>query len=325
MSAPVLSPRNRVGKNLPDIIIVARANRYGLSQDTNLLKETLEAAGHSVSTATPRERGFLERLAGTKRAHIAIHLERAFPAWFGAADKTWLIPNQERFPRRHLGRLKRVDRVLAKTRHGTEVFGSLGVETVHAGFTSFDRLETGSDKDWSHFFHLAGGSTLKGTEPLIALWRRHPEWPALSLLCKSAPAGPALPDNIRLIEGYVDDAALKTLQNQAGIHLCPSLSEGWGHHIVEAMSCGAVVVTTDAPPMNEHIDPSCGMLVPVSSKAQRHLGTVFHVDQDALEAAIETLIAMPQAQKAALGARARQRYETIDRTFKERMDRLFAP
>ncbi|MES2199112.1 MAG: glycosyltransferase [Chlamydiota bacterium] len=63
---------------------------------------------------------------------------------------------------------------------------------------------------------------------------------------------------------------LRKIQNKTGIHLCPSEVEGFGHCIFEALSTGAVVITTDAPPMNEFIkDPRC--LVPFSHSAPTHL------------------------------------------------------
>ncbi|EQD67759.1 glycosyltransferase, partial [mine drainage metagenome] len=49
---------------------------------------------------------------------------------------------------------------------------------------------------------------------------------------------------------YLDDAALQRLQNAHWFHLCPSETEGYGHYLVEAMGIGAVVLTTDAAPMN---------------------------------------------------------------------------
>jgi len=119
--------------------------------------------------------------------------------------------------------------------------------------------------------------------------------------------------------GYVDDGALRRLQNECGIHLCPSRSEGWGHYILEGMSCGAVVVATDAPPMNEHVTPETGILVPWSRSEPRHMGQNHYVDPAALEAAIAGLITSPSAEMQAMGERARARYEAICSDFRERV------
>jgi hypothetical protein len=309
-----------VTKTLPATLILGKSNSYGLTRDAEILQHAIAEAGGQADYATIKQRSWWQRLVRAKRAKRIIHLERAFPGWFGAAsDETLLVPNQERFPRRQIGRLRHVSRVLAKTRHGGAVFSALGVPTTYLGFSSPDRHMSGVEKDFGRFFHLAGGSTLKGTEEVLALWARHPEWPELYLVQKQANAAGAVPKNVNLISGYMDDKALQVLQNGCGVHLCPSRAEGWGHHLIEGLSVGAVVVTTDAPPMNEHVDASCGVLVPFKRSEPRHLGTNFYVDPAALEAAIERIIAMPDAEKRALGEAARRRYEAIDAGFRQRV------
>src|SRR5690606_11864581 len=106
---------------------------------------------------------------------------------------------------------------------------------------------------------------------------------------------------------------------RCGVHLCPSLSEGWGHYIVEAMSCRAVTLTTDAPPMNELVAPDRGVTVPWNRQESRHLGWNFHADPAALEREIVRLIAMPETDKAAIGTRARAWFEQNDRGFAKRL------
>ncbi|MDF1609648.1 glycosyltransferase [Hoeflea sp. YIM 152468] len=303
-------------------IIVARDNAYGLSQDSGLLMAALESQGFEVETVTPK-RGLLARfvpfLSRTRRVDIVFHLERAFPAWFPAGTANLLIPNQERFPERHLARLKRIDLVLAKSRHAEAIFSRLGVPTAFTGFATPDRHLPGVLKNWHRFFHLAGGSTLKGTEEILALWHKNPHWPELVLVQKAANAPTRVPDNVTLVSGYLAEADLRRLQNQCGIHLCPSRSEGWGHYILEAMSCGALVVTTDAPPMNELVTPQTGRLVAWSRTEPRHLGTNFHVDRTALESTIEALLATSGADLAAIGDRARDSALLHQQTFPSRL------
>jgi glycosyltransferase involved in cell wall biosynthesis len=48
-------------------------------------------------------------------------------------------------------------------------------------------------------------------------------------------------------------AQLRQLQTDTPVHICPSQSEGWGHTINEARAVGALVLTTDYPPMNEFV------------------------------------------------------------------------
>lgn len=307
-----------------DTLIVARDNKYGLTRDAAILAGALGEAGIAVATAGARDLGWIDWLLGRRKARRIVHLERIFPRWIGAAEMNVVIPNQERFPQRHVGRLRRVDAVFAKTLEGATAFAGQGAPVEYLGFTSEDRFDASVAKDWNRVLHLAGGSTLKGTEDVLALWDRHPEWPELVLVQKKANAPRRVPDNVRLIADYVDDAELRRLQNQCAIHLCPSRAEGWGHHIVEAMSCGALVITTDAPPMSEHIRSEYGMLVETGRSERRHLGTNHFVALQALESAIARAIALPWSKKVGMGELARRRFLAIDAAFRQRVRALFA-
>jgi glycosyltransferase involved in cell wall biosynthesis len=308
---------------MADWLLVARSNNYGLTRDAAILAAAIAEAGGTSAFAQTRQRGLLERILRRKRAARILHIERAFPRWFSAGHENWLIPNQERFPRRHLSRLKRIDRVLAKTRHAEQIFKIVGATVTYLGFTSEDRFDASLTKNWNRFFHLAGGSTVKGTEDILALWATHPEWPELVLVQKQANAPAQVPANVMLISGYVSDDELKRLQNSCGIHLCPSRSEGWGHNIVEGLSVGAVVVTTDAAPMNELVTSECGVLTGYSRSEPRHLGTNYFVDRGLLERTVNGLIAMEDEEKLALGKAARERYLEIDRGFRDRARSIF--
>jgi glycosyltransferase involved in cell wall biosynthesis len=304
-----------MSRDVVDWLIVGRSNKYGLTHDIAIIADAIAATGSTVARAGPRERGPLDFLLRKQRARRILHVERAFPLWFSAGDENWLLPNQERFPRRHLGRLRRIDRVLAKTHHAESVFSPLSRRVDYLGFTSDDRFDPAEARDWSRFFHMAGGSTLKGTEAVLALWAAHPEWPELVLVQKAANAPEAVPPNVRLISDFLADAELKRLQNNCGIHLCPSRAEGWGHNILEAMSVEALILTTDAAPMNEHVTISTGILVPAARSEPRHLGVCHYVDRGALEAAIERALAMPLPQKEQLGIAARRRFLSITEEF----------
>ena len=66
----------------------------------------------------------------------------------------------------------------------------------------------------------------------------------------------------------LDYSVIQFLQSVADVHMCPSLIEGWGQYIDEGRRAKAVVLTLDAPPMNElirdRIDSSTGVLVKAS-------------------------------------------------------------
>jgi len=59
----------------------------------------------------------------------------------------------------------------------------------------------------------------------------------------------------------LDAKIIKFLQNIADIILCPSIIEEWGQTIDEARQSKALILTLDAPPMNELIDRTSGILI----------------------------------------------------------------
>jgi hypothetical protein len=304
---------------------VARANKVGVDRDVTLLAGALSAWAPEPRFSGYRSISPLRRFFGSRDpAETLVFLERVTARWLRQAGRYLLVPNQERYPPRLLGLLGRVDHVFCKSRHAEEVFARHHDSVHYLGFTSLDRWDEAVPADYGRFLHLAGGSAVKGTESVLALWERHPEWPALTLVWhRRGAVRRSVPGNVELVDRYLSDDELRTLQNRSGVHLCPSLSEGWGHYIGEALSCGAVTVTTDGPPMNELVGPDRGVLVPWRRSEPRKLGTDFHVDPDALEAAVESLLARPAAEKAQLGRAARRWFAENDARFRVRLRELW--
>jgi len=300
-------------------LLISRSTGVGLDRDVEILESSLRAAGLSPEVRRPRGISLWARFLPPPGPRLPlVFVERIHPRWLSHGQPRFLVPNQERFPRRHLARLKHVDHVLCKTAHARERFAPHHPSVHHLGFTSRDLLLANPEPDYRRFLHLAGRSTLKGTEDLLALWAGRPDWPPLVLVIdpRNAPAPP--PANVQQVDRRLDTRELRELQNRCGIHLCPSRSEGWGHYLVEAASCRAVVLTTDGPPMNEIITPARGVLVRCSRSEPRHLGTNYYVDRESLAGAVDSLLERSPAQLAALGAAARAWFEENDRRFRTR-------
>ena len=121
------------------INIIARTNGVGLDRDVDLIRETLITAGLDVTVSHCRGISPLRRFLPEKPHYDAnIFLERVFPRWFGSAKNNFLIPNQERFPKRHLKFLKEIDHILCKSRHAEEIFSGLGHSTQFISFNTQD-------------------------------------------------------------------------------------------------------------------------------------------------------------------------------------------
>jgi glycosyltransferase involved in cell wall biosynthesis len=310
-----------MNQTIKKALILGRSNGAGLDRDAAILTEALNSCG--VEVQCPPWKNPFASFSSALVADAAFHLERVAPWWWRHKARVhFLIPNQERFPKRLTAKLVKIDQVLCKSRHAAGIFGELHPKVDFMGFTSQDRMLAEHQPDYARFFHLAGRSTLKNTELLVELWRKHPEWPRLTLVQHPDNAPSSVPGNVDLINRYLADAELRALQNDHGIHLCPSLSEGWGHYIVEAMSCRAVTLTTDAPPMHELVEPDRGVLVSYSRSEPRHLGKNFFADPAALEAAILSLISMPMDEKRQLGNAARRWFEMNQLDFISRFRRL---
>ena len=300
--------------------IVARTNGVGLDRDIELIYASASGAGVKVTVSHCREIPcYSNWLPKKPRFDANIFLERIFPRWLGSARLNLLIPNQERFPRRHIPRLSPMDHVLCKSQHALEVFSKLHPSCKFIGFTSKDLNDPAVTRKQNAILHLAGRSTLKGTETVLELWKIHPEWPTLTLLQHKDNAPPEVPRNVNLITDYISDEEIIKLVNEHPIHLCPSLSEGWGHYIVEAMSCGALVITTDGPPMNELVRPDRGVLVNAPKTEARHLGTNFIVTPSAFEAAIERVLTIPSKERDRLSEAAQNWVLNNHQKFEKRL------
>ncbi|MGH8232946.1 MAG: glycosyltransferase [Rhodanobacteraceae bacterium] len=315
--------------------LIARDNGFGLTRNLHLLHDALAGAGCEITICGIR-RGSLRkalhplklqagnvarRLAGkgTQRWDVNLMLERVRPEYLETARRNVLMPHPEWFDERDRAWLPRLDRAFVLTHHAISIFERLGMKVDYTGFTSEDRLDRSVPRE-RIFFHLAGRSANKGTETLLALWRRHPEWPCLTVLQSPRSARPGPPAaNIAHWVDYIPDAELRHIQNAHRFHLCPSETEGFGHYLVEALGVGAVVVTLGAPPMNEMVTSDRGALVPFSRTGIQSLATTYFYDGAAMEMAIERLLATSDAELERMGQAARSWFEDNDRAFRTRI------
>ncbi|HEX5352571.1 MAG TPA: glycosyltransferase [Rhodanobacteraceae bacterium] len=320
---------------MTSVNLIARDNGFGLSRHLQLLHDALAEAGFDVTVSGIR-RGALRKALhpvklhagnlarrlgghGARRWDVNLMLETVRPEYLPTAHRNVLMPHPEWFDEHDRAWLPRLDYAFVLTRHAVSLFEQLQLKTVYTGFTSEDHLDAGVPRERA-FFHLAGRSANKGTATLLALWRRHPEWPRLTVLQSPRNAQPGAPAaNIAHRVDYIPDAELKRIQNAHRFHLCPSETEGFGHYLVEAMGVGAVTVTLDAPPMNEMIAPERGALVPYSRTGTQSLATTYFYEEHAMECVIERLLATPDVELERMGAAARAWFEDNDRAFRARI------
>ena len=265
---------------------------------------------------------------------LNIHLQDPQPGYFWLAERNVLIPNQECFQRISTQDLAGFSEVWAKTRLAEKMFLDRGCKTRFLGWTSFDHgASIEGNKERSGALHVAGSSIDKGTDAVLDVWERNPGWPRLRVVRRPVDyAGSVLPwreresaDNIEIITDRVDERTLRRLQNGSALYVCPSEAEGFGHVILEGMSVGAVVITTNAPPMNELVSPDAGLLVEVERSEAKGLGERYFVSHEDLERKVRRALEMSDAERAALGRAARVRYERLDQEFRARIKDALHP
>jgi len=308
-----------------DVRVITRDNSVGLTRDLQLVAQVLRDTGRTVdcvgyggSKLGNRLRALRLRLAARIAGPVPVQLflERVYPECLPAGRRNLLIPNPEWFRSRWQPWLPRFDRVLCKTRHAVAIFDALGCTTRYVGFTSEDRLDATVPRERA-FFHLAGRSQAKGTQVLMDAWRRHPEWPHLTVVQSAKTAQPGTPaPNVTHLTGYVEDAELRRLQNAHAFHICPSEAEGFGHLLMEGLSTGAVLLTTDGAPMHELVTPERGLLIPPARTGTLNLSPQYFVDVAGIEDAVARALALDDAQRATLGAAARRYFEGADAAFR---------
>lgn len=311
------------------IHLIAWDNKSGVALDARLVRRVLESAGHEVVSDPihlPRRRDRIWVRAaglGLPRYDLNLFLENVEPAWFGHGRRNAVIPNPEWWGHPP-ALLRRMDRVLCKTRSAVAWFSWHQARCRWIGFASEDRLEPTMPRPLGagQPLHVAGASNQKGTIELVDAWTAHPDWPTLTLVAHFRPGHPVFDwnrTNVCHINQRLEDAELKRLQNSAGLHLCPSDVEGYGHTIAEAMSCAAVVVTNDSPPMNELVTESRGLLARVAGVEPMRLGYRARIDREALAATIERALRLDANQARGLGTAARDWFVRNDAEFPPRL------
>ncbi len=319
---------------MPRVNLIGWDNGVGLSRDLRLIEHTLREAGLQVHLQPARGRGKLRkwlgpwlqrarfawlRLLGRERYDLNIMLEHVKPEYLRAADRNAFIPNPEWCLPGDVRRLHHVDHVLTKTRHAEDIFRGHGCRIAPIGFTSGDRYLADFVRQPT-FLHVAGRSNAKRTRMVMETWSRHPEWPVLTVV-----QHPSVADfrrraaNIVHRVDYLDDAELRELQNTNLFHVCPSETEGFGHYIMEALSVGAIVLATDAEPMNELVSEERGILMPYARMERQALATRYLVEAEALEAAVASALALDEDACRAKQVAARDFFLRNDRLFRERL------
>lgn len=288
------------------IALISRDNGVGLSLDVDLLRELFTSVGHEVAFYDWRAKSM-------PRADVAFHLELVSRNLAQNAARNVAIPNLEWYPTEWLKYFPAFDQIWAKSRYTYDFCRARGAKEVHlTGFLGRDRLDETVPRR-ATCIHVRGKSSMKGTDKVVAAWQENPDLPPLTIVSRDPVVAP---DFVTVVDSP-DEAELTRLMNEAQIHLCPSIAEGWGHYITEAMSVGATVITTDASPMNEHIRPEWGYLLGVRSTARHHQAEQTFTTASFVTQAVRRAQALTPSQRRTVGTRARRHFLARNDTFRD--------
>jgi hypothetical protein len=317
--------------------IICFYNAHGLAKDGHLMAGLLRENGYHVIQSDLIAPPLALRIG--RRLHYAIkrqpiydiniHVESCVPALFHLARKYILVPNLAALRPETAQHLDAFDAIFCKTTETHSVLSAKGLPAVMVGFsTPTNRIEN-HERNWHGFFHASsvpvpGGVGVKGTESIYQAWKRRPDWPLLTITgCHHPPLS-----NINCVNGYVQEKEYAEMQRRLGVHLCLSEMEGFGHYIVEPMSLGSVVVTTDGAPMNELVTPDRGFLVKSKEKTNHMFGTRYKIDEVSLENTIDTILKTSEEDLRVVGTKARAWYVQNDVNFRkafiEAIDKVIA-
>lgn len=333
-------------EKLLSFTVVYLPTGMGLKKDAEVLQSALMQLGYScrVRTASRYDRIIygiflkfnlvwfvqlgkkaLQKIFKRRSRTVALHLESISSQAVLAADINIFIPNQEWCSRQQLSLVPQMDSLWCKSRLAENIFSQLYYKTAYMGFcTEFEPVELKESND-AHglaFFTRIGLSHNRGALQLATLWSRHPEWPILKMVVSHAFQPPVAADNIDYIDHLPSLADFQYLAASTPCHIFLTEAEGFGHLIVESMSRGALVLMTDAAPMNEYADNHSAIMLQAKYAGQLRLSPRFCIDDAVVERAVEQVIAMPEEEKNRLIHNAKAVNEKLRKRFYSNLQQL---
>lgn len=339
MSHPASPPR-------PFTCGIVHHDTFGLRHEAKVLGEAIRAvhADARIFTWVPPKRWLESRPRLTIGAevqaalpldalflfeHCHLHepfLEAAFAkALVFVPNIEWLLAEDEA-----VLRAGRIPTVLHKNRYSYDLFMASGLgahcrDVRLTGWTSTDvgLPEPGERQDGT-CLHIRGTSLTKHAEVVVAAWLRNPDFPHLTVVASGEPIGVPIPSpappNLSVLFRPLPEPELRALQRRAAIHISPSKAETFAHALNEARSTGALLVTTDGPPMRDFVeDGVSGVLVPVRPEnvQPHHLSKSYAVTVEDLEAILRRVLRLSPDERRCIGRAARAAYEQEGARFRE--------
>lgn len=277
-----------------DVNIVTSLVGAGLEREYLLLKDLLNANDIYVVGVH-----YTNVNAPLTRADITLFLEVVMPQALCLSRENWLAPNSEWWDPKNDRFLPQFTKIICKTKDCYDIWcQKVGKEKcVYTSFEARDIYNPEIAREVK-FLHVAGKSEHKNTDSVCKAWRMSrlahiTPLPHLTIVARAPvfmndhfrPDNPFPDNNVTHIE-KATDAQILELMNSHRFHIIPSMYEGFGHSIHEALGCGGLVLTTDAPPMSTFSGILKEASVPSHTHVPRSLARLNQVTPDAVNAAV---------------------------------------
>jgi len=244
------------------INIIYYDNGVGLTTEAKILQKELE--GHEIVLFNSI---WLEPIP---KADVNIFLQGfdfGVYRFLDSAPRNILVPNQEWLNTFEVELSSKCDQIWCKTKLAYDLLKVRNKNCIVTGFTSFD-MEDQSIKKQSKFIHFKGLSAQKNTELVIRTFLKKP-YP-LTIVDSNNMTRVFAP-NIKVYRKYISNKEKIYEMNSNAFHLCPSLMEGWGHYVFEALSTGATLILPDAPIFNEITNKDIAVFLPTEKRIDNSL------------------------------------------------------
>jgi len=250
------------------------------------------------------------------------------PDFLHHGRENYLVPNSEWWDAKRFNSvLPAISKVLCKTHDCYRIWEQkLPGRCVYTGFESIDFSDNipSSDKQ-NNFLHLAGASSTKNSHAVIDAWRQFRIPYDLEFVIRDIsfiPRCVGVPNvrhRTRLPEEHVRQAL-----NLRQFHIMPSHYEGFGHAIHEALGCGGIVLTTDAPPMNEFAGVPKELLIPSCRTWPKEFAVCHEVSPAAVYEAVMKAAEMSQSRRSELSVAARIAFLKDREDFRTKIAEIFS-
>jgi hypothetical protein len=225
------------------INIIYSNNSFGLTKDAKIIRSILSE--HKFNLIDFKKNNNLHKADLNIFLEVLDRNDGYFKNYKKLAPKNILFPNPEWFMDSWVKYIKELDLICCKTKHAVKIFSQYTDKIMFTSFTS-ENLDLKYIQKEKSFFHSGGKSVNKGTDRLIEAWLGIKE--KLYLYHRNYKTKNP---NIELSNEYIQERDFQEIRNKILYHIYPTKYEGFGQNIWESLSCGAIIITTDSPPMNE--------------------------------------------------------------------------